>query len=526
MSLELRKSSNWWYGVFMVNGTRTIVNLGVPITGARPPKRTMLGDDEFERSRGRALEAYEIQRKKLVEDRTGEKTLQKLAEIKTGREVTFPKLADLPQLWSQIPRRKVPNVTYAGQCQIKLARFVTFVAAHQPGATEFLQVKPETARAFMASEAERGLSAKTWNDTLKLLRATFKHLHPSLTEGSNPFHGLVTKTAETVNREPFTVEELKAILEVCAEDDFIRPIIITGMCTAMRRGDCCLLKWQDVDLKEGFLTVKTAKTGETVDIPIFPKLREELEKLGAKKGKSEFCFPEAAAMYKSNRDGITWRVKQVLARAMESMNRHSERGQLSPLSTGEARTRGWAFLDGQEPSPKTTRMRQVFEAYINGKGISEVMAATGCSRGTVSGYLNEIERAIGGSFIRGNSRKADTEALQVERAHGKRKASIRDFHSFRVTWITLALAAGVPLELVQRVTGHRTVAVVMKHYFRPGREDFRQALNTAMPQFLVEEQQITGARSPKEEIRRIIDRITPRTWKQDKARILQLLEAI
>ena len=29
---------------------------------------------------------------------------------------------------------------------------------------------------------------------------------------------------------------------------FIRPIIVTGMCTAMRRGDCCLLEWKDVDL--------------------------------------------------------------------------------------------------------------------------------------------------------------------------------------------------------------------------------------------------------------------------------------
>ena len=65
MSLELRKSSNWWYGVFVVNGRKTIVNLGVPITGKRPPKRTMLGDDEFERSRGRAQEAYDKQRRKI-----------------------------------------------------------------------------------------------------------------------------------------------------------------------------------------------------------------------------------------------------------------------------------------------------------------------------------------------------------------------------------------------------------------------------------------------------------------------------
>ncbi len=59
-----------------------------------------------------------------------------------------------------------------------------------------------------------------------------------------------------------------------------------------------------------------------------------------------------------------------------------------------------------------------------------------------------------------------------------------DFHSFRVTWITLALAAGVPLELVQRVTGHRTVEIVLKHYFRPGREDFRETIMSAMPELL------------------------------------------
>ncbi len=64
---------------------------------------------------------------------------------------------------------------------------------------------------------------------------------------------------------------------------------------------------------------------------------------------------------------------------------------------------------------------------------------------------------------------------------GLRRGSVRDFHSFRVTWVTLALTAGVPLELVQRVTGHKTTDVVLKHYFRPGQEDFRLALEGAMP---------------------------------------------
>ena len=63
--LEIRKNSSWWYGIFVVNGKKTVVNLGVPITGKRPRKRTMIGDDEFERSRGRAMEAHDKQLRKL-----------------------------------------------------------------------------------------------------------------------------------------------------------------------------------------------------------------------------------------------------------------------------------------------------------------------------------------------------------------------------------------------------------------------------------------------------------------------------
>jgi integrase len=530
MSLEIRKSSNWWYGVFVVNGRKTIINLGVPITGKRPPKRTMIGDDEFERSRGRAMEAYAKQRRKMEEDRTGAKALQKLAEMKTGREVRFPTLAELPELWAQIPRRKAPDPVYANHCQQRLRQFAEFAVQTQPGAKEFVEVKAETARAFMASEEARGLSPKTWNDTLKLLRATFKHLHPHLSDGANPFHGLVTKATETINREPFTVEEMKAILEVCARDNFIRPVIVAGMCTAMRRGDCCLLKWKDVDLKEGFIRVKTAKTGETVEIPVFPLLREELERLHAAKGKSPFCFPEAARMYESNPDGITWRVKQVLARTMERTTANNA-GLLLQVSPEEVQAKAMAYIDGLGDTAKADKVRQVVNAYMAGKDIDGVVAQTRSSRGAVSNYLNEVERHTGCPIIRGRRRKANAEALRATRANGSRNASVRDFHSFRVTWITLALAAGVPLELVQRVTGHRTVEVVMKHYFRPGREDFRQALNAAMPELLTnwragDGDSAAARQSHGEEIRALVEGMTSKTWKRARATLLKLLDGL
>jgi integrase len=77
---------------------------------------------------------------------------------------------------------------------------------------------------------------------------------------------------------------------------------------------------------------------------------------------------------------------------------------------------------------------------------------------------------------------------------------VRDFHGFRVTWITIALTGGVPLELVQKVTGHKTTDIVLKHYFQPGREAFRQALSAAMPALLT-----NGQKSPEDEALQIID---------------------
>ena len=131
-------------------------------------------------------------------------------------------------------------------------------------------------------------------------------------------------------------------------------------------------------------------------------------------------------------------------------------------------------------------MRQTFDLYMSGLNVDQVAAETGQKKPTISHHLNEIEDAIELAFIRGKVRLEKKDAVQKGRAEGKgsRRASVRDFHSFRVTWITLALAAGVPLELVQRVTGHKTVEVVLKHYFRPGREDFKQRILAAMPRLL------------------------------------------
>jgi len=176
----------------------------------------------------------------------------------------------------------------------------------------------------------------------------------------------------------------------------------------MRRGDCCTLLRSAVDLEGGFITVKTSKTNETVQSPIFPLLRGVLEKALAKPAPRPpfFVFPELEAYYRLNPDHLTDRVRRVMKAA----------------------------------------------GFFNPKD-------------------NEDKRPSRG-------------AMQQKRKHRMRTASRRDFHSLRVTWVTVALTVGVPLEIVQKVTGHRTTEIVLKHYFQPGREEFRRTLAGKLPALL------------------------------------------
>ena len=556
MPLEFRRQRDGrlrdvWFGAFELNGKRYGINLGVKIAGTPPASLSLKeeGDAEYEKSRALALaklgQFIEEARKKGH----SEHLVEKLYEIKTGETIKSVTLDALPDEWAKISRRREPNARYAAQCRSTLTRFATFVRKENPKVLEIAQVSRTMARAFMDAETKRGVTGKTWNDTLKLLRATFRYLLPG--GGINPFADTPTRETETVFREPFTPEELGAINEAAKEDEFIRPIIIVGMCTAMRRGDCCLLEWKDVDLGKRFITVKTSKTGQTVSIPIFPMLQDELKAQAKKAGakRDGYVFPEQARMYLENPDGITWRVKKVLAVGLgESATDGSSKGAdaLPEVSDTEARARGEKYIAKLPEGEKRDRMATVFKLYMEGQNIQSVMAAAKVSKGSVSGYLNEIEAAIGCRIVRGSSHtnKGDSvkdgmkdAGLFRERKHGLRRASVRDFHSFRVTWVTLALTAGVPLELVQKVTGHKTTDIVLKHYFQPGREAFRSALNAAMPKLLMsgsaggppsEKQNVEtlkpAVEQPDKAILAILERSTAKTWKQDQARVLEMLK--
>jgi integrase len=526
MALDWKQTSQWWYGRFSVNGRSKLVNLNIKIAGTRPESINAIGpgvDGEFILSRGKALQEHDRLRDEIRSRSNLQEVQQKIIELKTGGRMESVKLADLPEAWARIPRRRDPGEDYATYCKTTLGRFAAFMAEKWRGVDDLASVSRDHVAAFMEAETGRGVAPKTWNETLKLLRRIFRHYQPEADAYRRYLTSTPSRQVETVFRKPFTPEELKAILAAAQRDEFIRPIIVTGICTAMRRGDVCLLKWADVDLARGFISVKTAKTGATVSIPIFPLLNNELKKRTV--NGSEYVFQEAAEMYQKNPYGIGWRIKKVLTVAMQGDGEGTAR---SPEPTpAETRAKGIAYIEGLNGTPKALRMKAVFNAYLDGKSGPEIVAEQGGSKASVSAYLNEIESNIGCRFVRGRPmgeswaalEKSNKAELLAARETGRRRASVRNFHAFRTTWITVALNAGVPLELVRRVTGHTAAEVVLKHYYRPGEEAFRQALQSVMPALMTD-----GVKSRDERLREAIVAIKSKTLKRDIAKALAILD--
>lgn len=511
MALEMRKTSKWWYGRYKLNGKVHCQNLRVAIAGKRPASITEPGNATFEQSKGVAQDRLDVIVKEAKEKRDSEEYVQQLHEIRTGRRIDSIPLLDFAKAWDRAPRKRKGSERYVKQAHSLFNRFVKFVAENHPDAETLADISPAIAEDFLRAEQKRQISPRTWNVALILLRSAFKALARRANISRNPFVGIPTMDETTVHRRPFTQEEIEAITKATAgEHAFIRPVVVTGICTAMRRGDCCTLRWEDVDLDERFVRVKTSKTGETVEIPMFAALEDELRKhLG---NGSEYVFPELATMYQKNPQGVTYRVRNLFEAAgfydvPEDDEEEKKKKKESPTEkkrreTQEARrklrelepverdkeVKTW-FKSATAGISDRTRgnMKRAYALYCETKALWTVAEKMEMSKSSIWKYLNAIE--FGADVLvmplQEKDRPKQIGAVSRKREGSKRRASIRDFHSFRVTWITLALSAGVPLELVQRVTGHRTTDVVLKHYFKPGREDFRKSIEDAMPKMLV-----------------------------------------
>jgi integrase len=133
---------------------------------------------------------------------------------------------------------------------------------------------------FQSDELERGLNPGGVNRLVGLLKSMFtKALDwEMIREDVLRKVRKVKDIKGEQNRLRYLVlEECRDLVEAC--DTHLKPIVITALNTGMRRGEILGLKWEQVDLKHGFILLKSddTKNGERRELPINATLRTMLQ---------------------------------------------------------------------------------------------------------------------------------------------------------------------------------------------------------------------------------------------------------
>ncbi len=231
-------------------------------------------------------------------------------------------LADVWRMYEKSPKRRdlAPATIIA-----KRGTWMHFASWMEDNHPEIVQLKQLSAE--IVGEYLRVLKidhcATTYNNRVCALREICRVLAEDGGVVDDPWAGIRLLADDSHTRREFTREELGRVLKSAAGEGASRYdwewrlLFLLGIYTGQRLGDCCTLRWCDVNLERGVIQLIPRKTrkhmkGVPVTIPIHPELREALRSglppAGAPGG-TLYVLPTLAEWYLG---GEHWRISRGL----------------------------------------------------------------------------------------------------------------------------------------------------------------------------------------------------------------------
>ena len=124
----------------------------------------------------------------------------------------------------------------------------------------------------------RGLKNSSCNKVLTILKHMFtKAVEWDMVESETLKRVRKVKLLRDDSRRLryLSIEECQTLINSC--DPHLKPIVVTALNTGMRKGEILNLKWDNVDLRHGFILLDITKNGERREIPINDTLRQSLQ---------------------------------------------------------------------------------------------------------------------------------------------------------------------------------------------------------------------------------------------------------
>ena len=271
----------------------------------------------------------------------------------------------------------------------------------------------ETAVGEYLAEFRCHHSATTYNNHVCALREVFRTLAEKAGVTHDPWAGVCLRSDDSVSRRELTLDEVERLYAAASkEGSQWKLLVMVGIYTGLRLGDCCRLSWECVNLERQVIQVIPEKTkkhmhGKPVTIPIHPSLMAELTMV-------------------------------------------RERG------TGNRCRQGYGGQDGERAD--------------EGRETSE----TGCFVNAEIAELYLTRKWMVAEGLRRIFKMANI-TMSVRLEGRSRKSVVASFHSLRHTFVSLSANAGVPLPVVQSIVGHCSTAMT-RHYYHENEGVLRQAV--------------------------------------------------
>jgi len=334
-------------------------------------------------------------------------------------------------------------------------KYREWLKENHPDAKYVRDISAKTAQDYVSHLRKSNLTPNTFNKHTGFLKLFFRVLEKPARMEENPFGTVKKRKLQTNIRRELCMEELKGVLEKA--DGELQALLYLGTFTGLRLGDCCTLKWGEVDLvrmqiKRVPNKLRHRDNAKPVVVGIPPALHHKLSETPTSKRKG-YVIPSFAEMYTYRNDKGRPSKQPDIAKKIQKHFKDMCGIQIHKEGTGKVKV----------PDP-TGKHKYIWKST------------------------------------------------------GKRAVVEVGFHSLRHTFVSIQAERGTPQAVVQAIVGHGNPAMTA-HYTHIGERAAQQAA-LAMPSNIVDAK-FEEVRHVPEWIREKLETVTAKNWKAVISEVLQ-----